>query len=342
MADKILTFNGKTISGPSGTGMVMVKEQEPTLPPMTLRFQFSKNDYDPTIAGVGPSGTWTKVSTATLNTWDWTNLNSSWASAFKDAFTEATINMATIIEAGDTHSVTDFSRLLQNCAGIKEVCYIDTSGASDVLLMFSGCTNCVKFSDLNFSNATDVRGVFQNCRKMKTAPNIILPTTHTYSLQYFFYGNTALEYVPLYDTSYCINMDNMFDGAAVGHPPIKNIPNFNTSRVTSMKNTFAYCQIEYMPDFDTSNVTSMYYMFFDCRSLKQIRQYNINSVTNVESMFTSCRNVKSGIIEMYNNLLTRGSAITAHTRCFENCGIDTVEGSAALAQIPSSWGGTGA
>ena len=29
MADKILTFNGKTISGPSGTGMVMVKEPEP-------------------------------------------------------------------------------------------------------------------------------------------------------------------------------------------------------------------------------------------------------------------------------------------------------------------------
>ena len=29
MADKILTFNGKTISGPSGTGIVMVKEPEP-------------------------------------------------------------------------------------------------------------------------------------------------------------------------------------------------------------------------------------------------------------------------------------------------------------------------
>lgn len=29
MADKILTFNGKTISGPSGTGIVIVKEPEP-------------------------------------------------------------------------------------------------------------------------------------------------------------------------------------------------------------------------------------------------------------------------------------------------------------------------
>lgn len=26
MADKILTFNGKTISGPNGTGMVVLKE----------------------------------------------------------------------------------------------------------------------------------------------------------------------------------------------------------------------------------------------------------------------------------------------------------------------------
>ena len=342
MADKIVTYNGKTISGPNGTGMVMVKAPEPTLPPMTLRFQFTKNDYDPTVAGVGTSGTWTKVSTATLNTWDWTNTNSSWASSFMDAFTDATVNMATIIDAGDTHSVTDFSRFLSNCSGIKEVCHIDTSGASNVFLMFNGCTNCVKFSDLNFSNATDVRAVFQNCRKMKTAPNIILPTTHTYSLQNFFYANLALEYVPLYDTSYCINMDSMFDGAATGHPPIKSIPNFNTSRVTSMKNTFAYCQIEYMPDFDTSNVTTMHYMFFDCESLKQIRQYNINLVTDVNSMFTSCRKVQSGIIEMYNNLLTRGSAITNHDKCFQNCGVDTVEGSAELAQIPSSWGGTGA
>ena len=29
MADKILTFNGKTIAGPGGTGMVMIKEPEP-------------------------------------------------------------------------------------------------------------------------------------------------------------------------------------------------------------------------------------------------------------------------------------------------------------------------
>lgn len=29
MADKILTFNGKTISGPSGTGIVMIKEPKP-------------------------------------------------------------------------------------------------------------------------------------------------------------------------------------------------------------------------------------------------------------------------------------------------------------------------
>lgn len=341
MADKILTFNGKTISGHSGTGIVIVKEPEPTLPPRTLRFQFSKSDYDPIDAGVGSSGTWTKVTTAMLNTWDWTNENSSWASSFKDAFTEPTVNEVSIIEAGDTHSVTDFSRLLQNCTGIKEVCYIDTSGASNVLLMFSGCQKCEKFSNLDFSNASDVRGVFQECRKMKTAPNIILPTTHTYSLQNFFYHTAALEYVPLYNTSYCINMDNMFEGVApTTRTPIKNIPNFDTSRVTSMKKMFEYCAIENMPDFNTSNVTSMYYMFFDCRLLKQIRQYNINSVTDVDSMFAGCRNIKYGIIEMYNNLLTRSSAITIHDRCFYSCGVDTEEGRAALSQIPTDWGGT--
>ncbi|MBQ2437211.1 MAG: hypothetical protein II265_03880, partial [Clostridia bacterium] len=34
---------------------------------MTLRFEFSKKDYSPVVAGIGSAGTWTKVDSPTLN-----------------------------------------------------------------------------------------------------------------------------------------------------------------------------------------------------------------------------------------------------------------------------------
>ncbi len=48
MADKILTLNGKSITGPSGTGMVII--DIPDLPEPatnTLRFDFGDKSYDP-------------------------------------------------------------------------------------------------------------------------------------------------------------------------------------------------------------------------------------------------------------------------------------------------------
>ena len=47
-------------------------------------------------------------------------------------------------------------------------------------------------------------------------------------------------------------------------------------------------------------------------------------------------NCESGIYEAYQVL---DAIDDVHTNCFKNCGIDTEEGRAALAQIPQSWGG---
>lgn len=60
-----------------------------------------------------------------------------------------------------------------------------------------------------------------------------------------------------------------------------------------------------------------------------------NSYYAAEMIFDGCRNAKYGILEAYNDLLSHNA--TNHYRAFSNCGIDTVEGSAALAQIPSGW-----
>jgi hypothetical protein len=63
------------------------------------------------------------------------------------------------------------------------------------------------------------------------------------------------------------------------------------------------------------------------------------NVTRCYNMFSNCPNVKSGQKALYDKL-SAISTITNHTDCFKNCGSDTPEGRAELAQIPESWGGT--
>lgn len=79
---------------------------------MTLRFEFSKKDYNPNTAGVGSAGTWTKVDSPNLNVWDWENTNTNWQDAFKKAFLDPD-NDVRVIAAGDTSGVTDVDGMFE-------------------------------------------------------------------------------------------------------------------------------------------------------------------------------------------------------------------------------------
>lgn len=348
----------------------------------TLRFSFGDLDYNPTVAGVGSSGTWTKKNTKFTNVWDWTNTNESWATTFggggtgiPGAFADYENNPVKVIAAGDTSSVTDFSRFFQNCYAITEICPIDTSNAITVFLMFSHCENCTKFPDMDFSTATDTRAVYQSCYKMEVGPNIVFPSDHTFSLQSFFAGSKNLKSVPLYDTSYCTNMASMFSAEVVSGKMrnamnLENVPLFDTSNVTNMNSMFVGCfMLRNVPQFNTSRVTDMHTMFdgifedykmqidsvpnFDysaCKLFHYFMHNNVNiteipemnieaNVTRCDKMFSNCPNIKSGQKALYDKL-SAISTITDHTDCFKNCGSNTEEGRAELAQIPTSWGGT--
>lgn len=75
-------------------------------------------------------------------------------------------------------------------------------------------------------------------------------------------------------------------------------------------------------------------------ALHTIPEMNIEAnVTICEEMFKDCPNVKSGQKALYDKL-SAIATIAFHTDCFKDCGIDTEEGRAELAQIPVSWGGT--
>lgn len=277
--------------------------------PMTLRFEFSDNTYDPTVAGVGSSGTWTMQTGSKKNVWDWTNTNTSWATAFggggtdiPGAFADYENNKVKVIAAGDTSTVTDFSRFFQNCYAITEICPIDTSNATTVFLMFSNCINCSKFPDMDFSSAIANNGtaaVYQCCLKMKKGPNIKFPSNNNFSLANFFWGCENLEEVPLYDTHMCTVMNSMFSGKSasgriIGRMKLKKVPLFDTSNVTNMNQMFATCFcLEHVPLFDTRNVTTMKSTFAFCNNIKEIPLFDTSNVTDMRNMFECCCSLTS-------------------------------------------------
>jgi surface protein len=303
MAETYFTCNGKAAADINGGIIMMDIPELPAPAANTLRFSFGDRRYNPVTAGVGTYGTWTKLEHPLNNIWDWTNNNTSWATAFgggatgvPGAFSDYDHNRVKVIACGDTSSVTNFSRLFQNCYAITEIDELNTSGATNVFIMFSNCTNCSKFPYLDLRNATDVRGIFQVCESMVSAPNIDFPTEHTFSLQNFFMGCCNLLNIPLYNTSMCTNMRAMFQYSNVTEKwmKIRTIPAFDTGRVTTMRQMFGACKdLTTVPLFDTTYVNDMGEMFGDCRSIQTIPAFSTSNVTNMKEICCGCHNLRT-------------------------------------------------
>lgn len=150
----------------------------------TLRFEFSKMDYDPTVAGVGSGGTWKKLNAKFNNVWDWTLSDSTIGTQFNGAFQD-TENLVSIIAAG-TLSWTTIYQTFYNCTSLISVC------------------------DLNTTDVTSLNGSFYGCSGLKAIPKI-----NTSKVTIFFTcfsGCTGIKKIDLFDTSKATNVGGMFSG----------------------------------------------------------------------------------------------------------------------------------
>ena len=163
-------------------------------------------------------------------------------------------------------------------------------------------------------------------------------TSSVTSMTSMFEGCSFLTTVPLFDTSSVTDMSRMFHGC----DSLTTVPLFDTSSATSMREMFHICtSLTTVPLFDTSSVTSMMEMFHGCDSLTTVPLFDTSSATTMSSMFFGCVNVQSGALALYQQASTQANPPSQHSGCFLNCGSQTVTGAQELAQIPSSWGGTG-
>ena len=377
------------------------------LPANTLRFMFSKSDYDPTEAGVGSSGTWAKKTEfPNANVWDWTTDATDWTSAFQGAFPD-TDNEVRVIAAGDTSSVTtiesmfagiytgspqsnysltkrnnlikcvnfdttnctssnsmrlvfigsalknidmDLSKVSENVGGygvfcdtfIEEVGDIDVGNSNTLTCLFRNCNNLKSVGKIKISSYCKTAiGIVSGCKKLETFGGFVGDTSKLHNFQTAFQKCTELKHIEIPIDASASTGSTDCQATFAGCYNLDEIPIINiTSSVTGMYGTFNACRsAKKIPDIDVSMVTDFRSVCTAMYSLNEIPDLDVSSAVNVNDMFNNCYNVKTGIIEMYNKLLARGAAITDHTDCFKNCGINTPEGRAALAQIPQSWGG---
>jgi hypothetical protein len=94
----------------------------------------------------------------------------------------------------------------------------------------------------------------------------------------------TFDNVSCYDYSHITDFSYLFQGFTG-----KTIPPLDTSRVTTMKGMFYFCEkLLEIPYMDTSNVEDMKHMFFACVRLKTIPLLDTSKVIEMQGMFEGC------------------------------------------------------
>lgn len=133
------------------------------------------------------------------------------------------------------------------------------------------------------------------------------------------------------------DLSSMFRGSN----NIAEVLGANTTGITITEEMFRDCSVNTVALFDTTNVTNMNLMF-SLANLRTVPLFDTSKVTTMNGMLQMNLNVESGALALYQQASSQANPPSEHYATFRNCGIDTTTGAAELAQIPSSWGGTGA
>ena len=279
------------------------------IPDNVLRFTFSNPDYDPTVAGVGPHGIWTKVATSNQNEWDWTTEGVSTSGEFKNAFRDSSnlvsvrckifesslnanklfYNNSSLVSVqlqnvtGIYGSAVSF---FENCTNLKNIVLTGANNVETTSYFAGYCSNLESVYIDSLENCTSLNAAFTNCTQLKDVrigyiPNVI-------NLYTTFRNCSSLEsvYLDIPSVTTCYQ-------AFYGCSKLKNVILKNTGNVESLNGTFSRCTaLETAPSLDTSSCTNFNSVFFNCESLKEVPVYETSNVTDFNLAFTQCENLE--------------------------------------------------
>ena len=187
---------------------------------------------------------------------------------YKDSITEVVIT-PTFARYAPKHCGHWFDGFT-NLASIEGLEYLDTSAATDLQSMFSGCfvLNELDVSHFNTSSVTNMTDMFHNC-----------------------YQVTELD-VSGFDTSKVRNMSSMFNSCQ--KLTQLDLSNFDVKNVSDFSSMFKFCSKLTRLDltsFVLGSARNTASMFYGCTNLKAIYATNMFGTLGVSSsanMFTRC------------------------------------------------------
>ena len=308
----IIGYNGSVLNVGSNLLYSAFDTNPLDLPPCTMRFQFGYSDgmssYNPTtdgeLSGRWKTGAvWRQVSAYPTNIWDYTRVDTDWSEEFLPFTLSHTVD-DTFVLGANTTGITNMSSMFRANYGLRAVKLFDTSSVTNMAYMFDSC------GYLGY--------------------NIVLSPVYNMI-------NGLICAVPAFDMSRVTTTSCMF----LYTHRLTRVPLWNTSSVTDMSQMFSHSGVQTVPLYNTISVTTMYSSFLNCTHLTNIPLFDTTNVTDMRDTFSGCTAVESGALALYNQASTQTTPPIYYSGAFYNCGSNTQTGAAELAQIPSSWGGTG-
>lgn len=169
-------------------------------------------------------------------------------------------------------SLNGFFKYLNKVETMTGMEYFNTSEATTMYAMFSGCSSLrsLDLSRFDTRNVTDMEAMFSDCLSLSSL-----------DVSNFKTGNVKI-------------MDMMFSNCS--SLSSLDVSSFDTRNVTDMGYMFYKCSSLSTLDvsgFDTRNVTDMMYMFYNCSSLTtlDVSNFDTQKVTDLRYMFYNCNSL---------------------------------------------------
>ena len=218
----------------------------------------------------------------------------------------------------------DIHAMFYNCLSLKELSLnniLHTDYTIDMSYLFYNCLNLTSL-DISFSNTLtkNMRGMFQNCKSLKSINLSDFHTTNVEIMLDMFKGCSSLVSLEIdfdkFDTSEVTDMQSMFEDCS--SLISLSLESLSTSKVQYMNKMFRNCvnlKSLNFKNINTNSIGTMYQMFYNCRNLEYLNLFSIKErgqsiyemFTNASEKFTFCIEEDEYIPNIFNLFFNKTS-----------------------------------